>query len=154
LFFALERAGKSIAAKMAMMAITTNNSIKVNPLGVFDGIKLFFMFGTVGVSILHGLVQLFMNSAFTLLADVLIASISTDVIVKIKKNFELFRHPSHGSPVDWRKLSLACPKSNPNSTHPRRTGWCKGVSRTEIFGGPPTAAGWSGACTTRFNTPG
>ena len=29
--FALESAGKSIPARMAMMAITTNSSIKVNP---------------------------------------------------------------------------------------------------------------------------
>jgi len=30
--FAFAKAGKSIAAKMAIMAMTTNSSIKVNPL--------------------------------------------------------------------------------------------------------------------------
>ena len=32
LTLALERAGSSMAARMAMMAMTTNSSIKVNPL--------------------------------------------------------------------------------------------------------------------------
>jgi hypothetical protein len=42
--FAFERAGSSIAARIAMIAITTNNSIKVNPafLGSFLPIILNF----------------------------------------------------------------------------------------------------------------
>jgi hypothetical protein len=32
-FFAAASAGRSIAARMAIMAMTTSNSIKVNPLG-------------------------------------------------------------------------------------------------------------------------
>jgi hypothetical protein len=35
LAFALARAGRSIAARMAMMAITTSNSINVNAVAIF-----------------------------------------------------------------------------------------------------------------------
>jgi len=45
--FALLKAGRSIAARMAIMAMTTNNSIKVNPrrrAGLFvEGLKWMFM---------------------------------------------------------------------------------------------------------------
>ena len=49
LHFALERAGKSIAARMAMMAMTTSNSINVKPslraavLGMSEQCSLVFM---------------------------------------------------------------------------------------------------------------
>jgi hypothetical protein len=51
-FFALARAGSKRAANMAMMAMTTNNSIKVNalPRGA-DGFVIFISFWTVVLNI-------------------------------------------------------------------------------------------------------
>src|SRR6516162_8319369 len=44
LSFARLRAGSSIAARMAMMAMTTSNSINVKPLPDFDGVAAEWMF--------------------------------------------------------------------------------------------------------------
>jgi hypothetical protein len=53
LAFAFERAGKSIPAKMAMMAMTTRSSIRVNPAApwarcLVRGFKVFGCMGCVG----------------------------------------------------------------------------------------------------------